>query len=49
VNRGFSIVDEFSCRGWDTRGPMKLSGGINKGRPDEDLSKARIFAQGLKE
>ena len=49
VNRGFSIVDEFSCKGWDTWGPMKLIGGINKGRPnEEDLAKARVFAQGLK-
>jgi flavodoxin len=49
VNRGFSIVDEFSCKGWDTFGPMKLIGGINKGRPDEnDLEGARVFARGLK-
>jgi flavodoxin len=49
VNRGFSIVDEFSCKGWDTFGPMKLIGGINKGRPDEnDLEEARVFARGLK-
>jgi flavodoxin len=49
VTRGFSIVDEFSCKGWDTFGPMKLIGGINKGRPDEnDLEEARVFARGLK-
>ena len=49
VNRGFSIVDEFSCKGWDTWGPMKLFGGINKGRPnEEDLAGAREFALGLK-
>jgi flavodoxin len=49
VNRGFSIVGEFSCRGWDTFGPMKLIGGINKGRPNaEDLEGARVFARGLK-
>ena len=49
VNRGFTIVDEFSCKGWDTFGPLKLIGGINKGRPDEkDLAGARAFAQGLK-
>ena len=49
VNRGFSIVDEFSCKGWDTFGPLKLFGGINKGRPnEEDLAGARLFAQGLK-
>jgi flavodoxin len=49
VNRGFSIMDEFSCKGWDTWGPLKLFGGINKGRPDEkDLALARAFAQELK-
>jgi flavodoxin len=49
VDRGFSIVGEFSCRGWDTFGPMKLIGGINKGRPNEDdLEEARVFARGLK-
>jgi flavodoxin len=50
VNRGFFLVDEFSCKGWDTWGPMKLIGGINKGRPDEeDLADARAFARRLKE
>jgi flavodoxin len=49
VPRGFAIVDEFCCKGWDTVGPLKLIGGINKGRPDEkDLVAARAFAQGLK-
>jgi len=49
VNRGFAVVDEFFCRGWDTVGPLKLFGGINKGRPDgNDLAAARAFAQGLK-
>ena len=49
ANRGFAIVDEFCCKGWDTVGPLKLFGGINKGRPDEnDLAAARAFAQGLK-
>ena len=48
-NRGFVVVDEFCCKGWDTVGPLKLFGGINKGRPDEnDLAAARAFAQGLK-
>ena len=50
VNRGFSITGEFSCKGWDTVGPLKLFGGINKGRPNEDdLEGARVFALGLKE
>lgn len=48
--RGFSIVDEFSCKAWDSWGPLKLIGGINKGRPDEqDLAAAREFARRLRE
>jgi flavodoxin len=50
VNRGFSIVGDFSCNGWDTWGPLKLVGRTNKGRPnEEDLQEARVFARGLKE
>jgi len=49
ASRGFTVVDEFCCKGWDTVGPLKLFGGINKGRPDEnDLAAARAYAQGLK-
>ena len=50
AGRGFSIVDEFSCKAWDSWGPLKLIGGINKGRPDEqDLAAAREFARRLRE
>jgi hypothetical protein len=43
-------VGDFSCNGWDTWGPLKLVGGTNKGRPNEqDLQEARVFARGLKE
>ena len=49
VNKGFAVVDEFCCKGWDTVGPLKIFGGINKGRPDEnDRAAARAFARGLK-
>lgn len=44
----FDIVDEFSCKGFDTWGPYKLTGGRNKGKPDEkDLENARKFAEKL--
>ncbi len=47
--RGFAIVDEFSCKGYDTYGPLKLIGGINKDRPDrDDLAEARRFAGELR-
>jgi flavodoxin len=48
-NAGFKIVGEFSCKAHDAVGPLKLIGGINRGRPNEaDLEKARIFAKGLR-
>jgi flavodoxin len=50
ANRGFSVVGEFSCKGWNTNAFFKLFGGINKGRPnEEDLEEAREFARGLKD
>ena len=50
ANRGFSVVGEFSCKGWNTNAFFKLFGGINKGRPnEEDLEEARRFAMGLKD
>jgi len=46
--RGFDIRGEFSCKGYDTYGLLKLVGGINKGRPNqEDLKDAQRFAEGL--
>ena len=44
-DKGFQIIDEFSCKGFDSVGPLKLIGGINRGRPDEkDLKRAEYFA-----
>ncbi|MCK4309600.1 MAG: flavodoxin family protein [Candidatus Atribacteria bacterium] len=43
--KGFQVVGEFSCKGFDTYGPFKLIGGINKGWPnEEDCRKAQEFA-----
>jgi flavodoxin len=48
TGKGFEIVGEFSCSGWDTYAIFGLFGGIHRGHPDErDLQKAREFAQGL--
>jgi flavodoxin len=48
-SKGFKIVGEFSCKAYDDYGPLKLIGGINKGKPDEkDFEKAREFAKELK-
>ena len=47
--KGFEIVREFACKGFDTYGLLKIFGGINKGRPnEEDLKKAEQFANTLK-
>ena len=49
VKKGIDIVGEFTCKGLDTVGPLKLIGGINKNRPNEkDLKKAMNFAEELK-
>jgi len=50
LEKGFRIIGEFNCRGWDTY-PfwVKPFGGVNKGRPnEEDLENARSFAKDLK-
>ena len=48
--KGFEIVGELSCRGWDTNGWLAKIGGINKGHPNEkDIEKARRFAEKIKE
>lgn len=46
--RGCEIAGEFTCRGWDTVGPLALFGGLNRRHPDErDLAVAADFARGL--
>ena len=48
-DKGFKIVGEFDCLGRDSYGPLKIIGGINKGRPDEkDKMKAKMFARKIK-
>lgn len=43
-----AIVGEFGCRAFDTFGPFKLIGGINKGHPDaKDLEDACRFFEKL--
>lgn len=46
--RGCRVIGEFSCRGWDTVGPLFLMGGINRRHPDDrDLQRATEFANRL--
>ena len=48
--KGYIIVDEFSCKGFNTNSFLKWFGGMNKGRPNaEDLKHADVFAQNLKQ
>jgi flavodoxin len=50
--KGFLVLGEFYCRGFDTYALAKIiyRGNLNKGRPDEeDLKNARKFAIGIKE
>ncbi len=48
VSKGYKIVDEFGCVGWNTNSFLRFFGGLNKGRPNaEDLKRAEDFARGL--
>jgi flavodoxin len=47
-SKGYMIVGEFGCPGFNTNSFAKLFGGVNKGRPNaEDLKLAEEFAQSL--
>ena len=47
-SRGCLVMAEFSCRGWDTVGPLAWIGGIDRNHPSErDLQRARSFARSL--
>jgi len=48
ARKGFHVVGEFACRGFDTWGPLWLAGGLNRAHPDErDLARARTFAAAM--
>ena len=47
--KGYDIVDEFACKGYNTNSFLKYFGGMNKGRPNQqDLELAEKFAINLK-
>ena len=49
-SRGYVIIGEFQCVGFNTNSFLKHFGGMNKGRPDaEDLKDAEEFARNLKQ
>lgn len=48
-SKGYTIVDEFQCKGFNTNSFLRLFGGMNKGRPNaKDLENAEEFAHKLK-
>lgn len=47
-SKGYIVVDEFACKGFNTNSFMRFLGGMNKGRPNvEDLKNAENFARNL--
>jgi flavodoxin len=49
-SKGYTIVDEFNCGGFNTNSFLRFFGGLNKGRPNaEDLERAEKFAQKLRD
>ena len=48
--KGYIIVDEFNCAGFNTNSFLKLFGGLKRGRPNaKDLKHAKEFALNLKQ
>ncbi len=46
--KGYEMVGEFGCPGFNDNKFLKLFGGLNRGRPNAaDLESARSFAKGL--
>lgn len=48
IEKGFEIIGEFACKAFDTWLPLKVVGGINKGKPDgKDVESAKVFARSM--
>ncbi|MCJ2539662.1 MAG: flavodoxin family protein [Candidatus Thermoplasmatota archaeon] len=48
LSKGYVVVDEFACKGFNTNSFLRHFGGMNKGRPNEkDLQNAELFAKKL--
>lgn len=49
-SKGYTVLDEFSCKGFNTNSFLKYFGGMNKGKPDTiDFKHAEEFALSLME
>ena len=50
LSKGYIVVGEFGCKGYNTNSVLKYIGGMNNGRPNnEDLKNAEDFACELKQ
>ncbi len=48
--KGYEVLGEFNCAGYNTNSFLKYFGGFNQGRPDaQDLERAAGFARSLKQ
>jgi len=48
--KGYTVIGEFGCAGWNTNSFLRFFGGLNKGRPDAgDLLNAEAFARDILE
>jgi len=48
--KGYTIIGEFGCAGWNTNSFLRFFGGLNKGRPDaDDIRHAEAFARDMME
>jgi len=48
--KGYTVIGEFGCAGWNTNSFLRYFGGLNKGRPDAgDLRNAEAFARDMME
>ena len=48
-SKGYTIIDEFQCKGFNTNSFIRFFGGMNRGRPNKkDLKQAEEFALKLK-
>ena len=48
--KGYTVIGEFGCAGWNTNSFLKYFGGLNKGKPDAgDLRNAETFSREMME
>jgi flavodoxin len=46
--KGYAVIGEFGCAGWNTNSFLKYFGGLNKGKPDaENIRSAEVFVRDM--